>query len=214
MFSRNALVNRQDFARDAQGDIFAFALMPGLHDDQAMQSSAEFTACNAVKCYPSLSPWPGPNRVGPSFATRRRGFAYVRISRNFRFENGGNGVSCANRTTNQRGSSRCVNPLSFFLWQSCRLQAVFSPIQPLLAQVLALFRVRLLARSRITRLQNLLWSVAHLARLLATQVLAADLTAPTKQFGLKASCGTPAAGFSHFAPARALKGREPCSRKS
>ena len=215
MFSRNPLAFRQEFARPTRCGIFAFARMAGLSDDCVVQGSAALATCRTRECYPFLSPRPGPMRVGPSFCTQVwRVVAYTANTRSFWFEIARNVVNCQDRTTNQRGGSPCVNLSSFFHWQFCRLPAAFSPIRPRPALGLALFRVRHLARSRITRLQNRLWSVAHSERLLATQAFAADLAAPTIYFGIKASCGQSATGFSHFARHRAVKERKPCSKRS
>ena len=215
MFSRSPLTFRQKFARASRCDNFVFAPSAGLRDDQAAHFGRAFSAGCATECYPFPSLRSGPKRVRPLFSWPIwRRIADAENRRIFQFEFVGNVVESGFRTTNQRGSSPCVNPSSYLHLQSCRLPAACSPTPPQPAQALVPCRGPHLVRSQITRLQNRLWSAVPSGPLPATQAFAAKSASTAIYFGIKASCGQSATGFSHFARHRAVKEREPCSRKS
>ena len=109
-------------------------------------------------------------------------------------------VQLDGRTKTQRGSSLCVNHLSFLHFVRSRLLAACSPTQPRPVQALVRPRGRRLARSRTTTLQNPHLSAAPLVSWLATPASAADLAQPP-EFMTAASQGSSLAGRLRFVPA-------------
>jgi hypothetical protein len=219
MFPRKPLAFWQDFARAPRRDSFAFANLDRLRNAGPMpQATSDAPACT-YDCYPFPSLWSGPSRVRPLFSRDlRRHSADAAVRQKIGFEFAKNRVNTALRTINQRGSSPCVNPLSFLHSSPFRLLAACSRTRPQPAQALAPCPVRPLVRSPKTRLRNLPSSAALLASWQAARAFAADLA---HQFynTTKASRGYSAAGFLHFhahahGPARASQGREPCSKRS
>lgn len=148
MIPRNPLSVWQKFAQGSACCEFGFATMTGLRDDETAPFTKEFSTVSGHDCFPFPSPWSGPARVGPIFsarALRRRIAAYVKTAV-LGFDFAMIPVESPAITTNQRGSLRCVNPLSFLpcspfrlpdAWMTrpradlaARPQARFWPVQP------------------------------------------------------------------------------------
>lgn len=219
MFPRNPLALWQVFARSLPASVFGFVNQSGLRNDASALRGTCGADVRALDCYPFPSLRSGPLGVGPAFsAAERRPSADLAKPRKFGFEVALKSVHTSNRTKNQRGSSPCVNRLSFLHLSQFRLPAVCSLTRPRPARALALFPARHLARSPITKPQNRLWSAAPLASWLATPACAADLAQPS-EITTAASRGYASAGRLHLrvradGPVPAPEGREPCSRKS
>jgi hypothetical protein len=226
MNPRKPLAFWQDFARASRRGVFAFAKSDRLRNADIMPQAASGASACTYDCYPFPSLWSGPSRVRPLFpkgldgffpAGRRRSADPKKILTK-RIEFARNGVNTALRRKIQRGSSLCVNPLSFLHSQPFRLLAACSPTRPQPALALAPCPVRLLARSPATKPQNPLSLAALSASRQAARAFAADLAHQISDT-TKASRGYSAAGFLHFhahahGPARASQGREPCSKRS
>lgn len=219
MFPRKPLAFWQDFARAPRCERFAFAVCDRLRDAGPMpQATSDAPACT-YDCYPFPSLWSGPLRVRPLFLGRlRRHSADAPATAKIRIEFGRIGVNTSARRKIKRGSSPCVNPLSFLHSSPFRLPAACSRTRLQPAPALVPSRVRPLVRSPKTRSLNPPSSAALLASWLAARAFAADLA---HQFytTTKASRGYSAAGFLHFharahGPARSSQGREPCSKRS
>jgi hypothetical protein len=219
MFPRKPLALWQVFARPSRVASFGFVNRSGLRNDDRVSRGPIGADVRALDCYPFPSLRSGPERVGPAFSdAERRPSADREKSRKIGFELTLKSGQTGHRTKNQRGSSPCVNRLSFLHSSQFRLPAACSPTRPLPARALVLFPARPLARSPITKPQNLPWSVAPSASWLATPACAADLAQPS-DFTTAASRGYSSAGRSHLraradGPVPAPEGREPCSRKS
>jgi hypothetical protein len=219
MNPRNPLAFWQDFACAPAPAGFAFAKSGRLRNADAMPKAAPCAPLCTYDCYPFPSLWSGPSRVRPAFsAGLQRRSADVIEKQKIRIEIAGNAVDTARRTKIQRGSSPCVNPLSFLHSLPFRSPAACSRTRPQPAPALAPFRALLWARSPATKPLNPLSLAALSASWQAARAFAADLA---HQFSdtTKASRGTSAAGFLHFhahayGPARASQGREPCSKRS
>lgn len=219
MNPRNPLAFWQDFARAPAPAAFAFAKSGRLRNADAMPKAAPCAPLCSYDCYPFPSLWSGPLRVRPAFsAGLQRRSADAIENQKFRIEIAGNAVDTARRTKIQRGSSPCVNPLSFLHSQPFRSPAACSRTRPQPVPALAPCPVRPLVRSPKTRSRNLPSLAALSASWQAARAFAADLATQISNT-TKASRGTSAAGFLHFhahayGPARASQGREPCSKRS
>jgi hypothetical protein len=226
MNPRNPLAFWQDFARAPRGAVFAFAKSARLRNAKPMSQDAESDPACGFDCYPFPSLWSGPTRVRPLFPLGMGGFLPIqrRWSADERevpkigIEFTRNARNTALRTKIQRGSSQCVNHLSFLHSSPFRSLAACSRIRPQPVQALAPCLVRRSVRSPATKPLNPLSLAALSASWQAARAFAADLAT---QFSkpTKASRGYSAAGFLHFSacahgPALAAQGREPCSKKS
>lgn len=179
----------QEVARPFGRPLFAFAKARGMGD-------AGFASCDAASaascphiCYPS--PWSGLLQVRPFFLARQaRACAAAAGACIFQFQMRVNAVVFAYITKEPRGSSQCVNPLSFSRFPRFRSPVAFSQTQPQPVQALARFRALLLARSPRTTLLNPLLLAVLPVLLLATRVFAANLAQPVSKFLSKPVAGS------------------------
>ena len=208
MIPRKSLASWQEFAQSKICAQFGFASKTGLRNDMNASDAALSGRAIGQDCYPFPTSWPDPSRVRSFFSKLgfgRRVVANVVTMRVFRFASAVILVESGNRTTNIRGSSKCVKQFFSSPFSLCHWLAVLAGprlIQPRPARVLVPLVVQPLVRSPKTNLLNLPWLAAQLVCWQATLAFAADRLAPLNNRFLTASRGKPRLAVSISTPAR------------
>lgn len=131
---------RASFGRltaDAANRTFlGFAPCGVLRDAEDQTSGPAYPASLCQDCYPSLTFWPGPARVGPFFAdlcsSRRQGTAHAPDRGDLRCQRAEIAVNSRATITLNRGRSSCKNSSFLALSQPpCRLALATTPSAPL-----------------------------------------------------------------------------------
>jgi hypothetical protein len=199
MNPRNTLAFWQNFARAPERVIFAFAKFGALRKATPMHRGVSIPVACMTDCYPFPSYWSGSFGVRPFFLQAAPQAASLRNqTQKFQFKSAKNPVESLVITTNQRGSSKCIKPLSFLRFARLLCQAASVQTPPPLVRASAPSRGSRLARLPKTTWPNRLWLAARRASLPAMQAFAADLAAQTEQPLTKASRGISVAGLLQF----------------